>query len=124
MATPKAVKSNFTPEQVAIIAASYDGNAPEEARRALVTKLATDFKMSSRQIIGKISTMPELTYVPYSKAAPKVKGATNMEICASIAAAIGSDIDSLASLSRGSKKAMNAVLDAVSVQSEQATDAE
>ena len=123
-------KSNFTPEQVATLAAGYDSNAPENVRRQFVADQAEKMEKSSRQIIGKLSTMQAshgVTYTPYEAKAPKARKATNMEIVTAIAANIGANVDTLASLERSSKAALQCLLDATTpaveeVEAEAATD--
>lgn len=106
-------KSTFTPAQVEILAKGYDGTLPEADRRAFVKQCATDFGKEVRSIIGKLSTMAashSVEYVPYTKAAPKKRAATNQELTTELANLTGIDADTLQSLVRSSKGALLALV--------------
>lgn len=106
-------KSKFTNEMIELMIATYNPDASDDERREQVKQLADKFGMSTRQIIGKLSTMPDrVTYQPYAAKAPKPRKATNMEIVRQIADNIGATVDELASLERASKAALNSVLSA------------
>jgi len=109
MSTPK---SKFTTEMIARIAELYDHESPEVDRRAAIATLSEEFKLSTRSIIGKISTSPDLfTWTPYSKAAPKARKATNMELVRELATLTNIGVDTLVSLERSSKAAILALID-------------
>jgi len=106
--------SKFTEQMVEKMVATYDSEASDTERRAQVKSLADEFNLTTRQIIGKLSTMPDrVTYTPYAAKAPRVRKATNIEIVGTIAEAIGSTVNDLASLERASKAALLAIAEAV-----------
>lgn len=125
-----AAKSSFTPDQVALLAAGYDGTAPEEVRRKFVKDMADKMGKQVRSIIGKISTMKashNLDYVPYSKPAPKIRKATNQELVNDLAELTGIDISIMNSLTRSSKEVLLALVayaEAVKAEQEAETETE
>jgi len=89
--------SVYTDEMVARLAEVYKPDASDEIRRAQVDELAKEFGVSTRSVIGKLTT--EGLYTPYTKveSAPKEKAETRKEIVADIAGMLGLSADSLAS---------------------------
>ena len=105
-------KSSFSTDQVAILAAGYDSTAPEQARRDFVAEQAKAMGKPVRSIIGKLSTMKashNVDYVPYTKAAPKARKATNQELVNTLSENTGIEVDVLNSLTRSSKAALEAL---------------
>lgn len=117
--TTKTV-SKFNDKQTAHMAQVYTAliaaKADDDTRRAAIQELADEFNMSTRSIIGKLSTMQNVTYQPYAGKKPSAPKVTNQMLVNDIAAAIGATADDLASLVRGSKKAIQLVHDALMVE--------
>ena len=87
--------SNFTTAQVERIKAVYLAvvEQDDDKRREAIKLLADELKMSTRQVIGKLSTMKAdgVEYRPYNKAPAKPSRETHQQITDAIAALIDAD---------------------------------
>lgn len=104
--------SKFTPSQVERMVSLYNSvvSKDDATRRAVIDVLAGEMGMPTRSIIGKLSTMKDVVYVPYSKAAPKKRAATNQEMVTALELTMSLEVGTLDSLVRGSKAAIQAVV--------------